>query len=157
MGKNAPKPTATRRINTFYKHGICGIICGGITKGQNMAERKNIFQKMRDGIANIGKKQSVSPRRSVDSNYKIKYDGSIQEIEALGLANEMGVVLDREEYNRYNTIVESRRKIRELPDFEKLKQAGIVNEDGEVLDQKRYSEYTQAQFDSKYGFMDKTR
>lgn len=122
-----------------------------------MAERKNIFQKMRDGIANIAKKQPAPQNQAVTPNHSIKYDGSMQEIEMLGLANEMGVVIDQEAYNRYNAIVESRHKIRELPDFEKLKQAGIVNEDGEVLDQKRYSEYTQAQIDSKYGFMDKTR
>ncbi len=122
-----------------------------------MAERKNIFRKMRDGIANIAKKQPAPQNRAATPNRSIKYDGSMQEIEMLGLANEMGVVLDREEYNRYNTIVESRRKIRELPDFEVLKQAGIVSEDGEILDQAKYDAYTQSQFDSKYGFMDKTR
>mgnify|MGYP003323358143 CR=1 FL=1 len=100
-----------------------------------MTKKKNIFQKaVEKFFVNQGK-------QTIPENYEIKYDESPEETELLGLTNEYGVVIDRDGYNRYMSVVESRKRICELPDFEKLKKDGIVDEKGEILDEKRYNEY----------------
>lgn len=88
-------------------------------------------------------KTNTKPK--VDSNYEIKYDDSAEELVLLGLATKSGVVIDRDGYNQYSAVIESRNRIRELPDFERLKKEGIVNEKGDVLDEKRLQVYKQQQ------------
>ena len=100
-----------------------------------MAEKKNIFQR---AIETFFVNQD---KHHIPENYEIKYDDSPEETELLGLTSEDGVVIDRDNYNRYMSVVEHRRRIRELPDFEKLKKDGIVDEKGKVLDEKRFNEY----------------
>lgn len=100
-----------------------------------MAEKKNIFQKA------VEKFFGNQDKHHIPENYEIKYDESPEETELLGLTSEDGVVIDRDNYNRYMSVVESRRRICELPDFEKLKKDGIVDEKGKILDEKRFNEY----------------
>lgn len=100
-----------------------------------MAEKKNIFQRAIELFS--GK----TTEHHIPENYEIKYDDSPEETELLGLTREDGVVIDRDNYNRYMSVVESRRRIRELPDFEKLKKDGIVDEKGKILDEKRFNDY----------------
>ncbi len=97
--------------------------------GDFLEKFKNGFDKLMDKLA------APESRPKVDPNYKIKYDGTEEEL--LGLVDEAGVVIDREGLNRYLAKVEYNKKIRSLPEFEVLKKQGIVDDYGNVLDKKR--------------------
>ena len=94
---------------------------------------KNGFDKLMDKLA------APESRPKVDPNYKIKYDGTEEEL--LGLVDEAGVVIDREGLNRYLAIVEYNNKIRGLPEFEALRKQGIVDEYGNILNKEAFLSY----------------
>lgn len=88
---------------------------------------------------------------------EIKYDESIQELKRLGLANEMGVVINRNGYNLYMAVVQTRREVRALPEFESLRKSGVVSETGAVLDAKKFQDFQHAQIDLKYSDLTRQR
>lgn len=108
-----------------------------------MQKDTNFWNKMIDRVKK-GFETKKKPSR-VGADYEIKYDDSIEELVALGYANEMGVVINRDKYNLYAKVVAERRNIRNMPEFEELKKRGIVGEKGEVLDIKKFKEFKQMQ------------
>ena len=102
-----------------------------------MKKDGNFLEKIKDGFDKLVDKLAASESRpKVDPNYKIKYDGTEEEL--LGLVDEAGVVIDREGLQRYLKMVEYKRTIRRMPQFESLKEQGIIDEDANVLDEERF-------------------
>ena len=102
-----------------------------------MKKDGNFLEKIKDGFDKlVDKLAAPESRPKVDPNYKIKYDGTEEEL--LGLVDEAGVVIDREGLNRYLARVDYNKEIRNIPEFETLREQGIVDEYGNVLDKKRF-------------------
>ena len=102
-----------------------------------MKKDGNFLEKIKDGFDKlVDKLAAPESRPKVDPNYKIKYDGTEEEL--LGLVDEAGVVIDREGLQRYLKMVEYKRTIRRMPQFESLKEQGIIDEDANVLDEERF-------------------
>ena len=105
-----------------------------------MKKNRRFLEKFKIGFDKLMDKLAAPESRpKVDPNYKIKYDGTEEEL--LGLVDEAGVVIDREGHNRYLAIVEFNNSIRSLPEFEALKKQGIVDEYGNILNKEAFQSY----------------
>lgn len=121
-----------------------------------MASENSFISKIKKGIMKISSRRPDVQTKTLGPDYKIKYDGSQEELEGLGLVNEVGTVIDRNGFNVYMAVVQHRREVQALPDFDRLKKSGIVGENGEILDSKKYEEYMNRLINLKYVNRDKT-
>ena len=109
-----------------------------------MTTDKSFMESIKSGIQKIAYRMfTESTGHTVDPNYKIKYDNSVEELLILGFVDEMGVVCNRDGYSLYRQVVSDMEEIRKLPDFEWLKAQGIASAEGKILDEHRYSRYKQ--------------